>query len=180
MMVNFLTTPGAAMTVRERLFLNTLAEDVAERFACPLILNIGVEYGASIHCFHAGAPEAEIIGIDLNNSKMIANPGAALITADSTADSTQRLLEGEISLLLVDGGHTHDVVLQDATKWGARVAVGGVIVFHDYTDIQTMEILKNMIKGVRPAVDEWFQKVTRYDWDELPAPDSMKAWRRVG
>jgi len=178
-MVNFLTTPGAALTTRERLFLKELAEQTASAFECPTILNIGVEYGASIHCLRAGAPDVEIVGLDLNNSKMIANPGARLITADSTADSSQRLVEGDLPLVLIDGGHTYETVLQDATKWSVRVPLGGIIVFHDYTDIQTMQILKEMIRGVHPAVDEWFTNVTEYEWEEIKAPDSMKAWRRT-
>ena len=51
------TVPGAALTVAERLFLVDRAREVEERFGEEAtIVNIGVLWGASLHCLREGAP----------------------------------------------------------------------------------------------------------------------------
>lgn len=68
-MTDYLTARGWLSPV-EREALKAAASYAAARFLFPNFVNIGVEYGASLHCLRAGSQVARIIGVDLDTSKM--------------------------------------------------------------------------------------------------------------
>ena len=163
--VDYRTTPGASVTLAEREFLREMARKAGDSAN---IFNIGVGRGASMHCLRAGAPNATLYGIDLNNSLLIGDPKATLITGNSNDPSH---LPGEIvDLLFVDGAHDFKCVLYDVTLWAESVRLGGVMIFHDY-------YLNNT--EVREAVTFWFCHITSAVWTEVEAPHSMFALRKL-
>lgn len=171
--MNWLTTPWSALTGAEREWLFRAAGEAARRFgpAC-VIVNIGVEHGCSLHCLRAGAPRATIYGLDVDNSRLVGEPGAVLMTGDSN-----KLWKGfgrEVHLLFVDGGHDYKVVKGDLA-WLRYVVSGGLVVFHDYHDIH--DGLAPWIKGVRKAVDGWAG--TADGWEATEMLHSIQVFRRL-
>lgn len=181
-MSDYLTTPGAAMTRKEREFIREVSERADLAFPKVDVLtfvNIGIEYGASLHCLRAGSERAAIIGIDLNTEKLVGNPRALLWRRDSTRLQTLAEFDGPIHLVLVDGGHDYTTVLADATLWTSQIPIGGYVIFHDYHNLQTMEILRKGIARVGEAIDVWVSEVTQHSWRDLVAPDSLRVLERL-
>lgn len=165
MTTDYRTSKGCSLTLEEREFLREMAEQTP-RSGC--IVNIGVCYGASLHCLRAGAPEATLYGIDLNNSRLIGDPGAILITGNSNDPS--HLPGVAIDLLFVDGAHDFKTVLYDLTIWAERVQLGGVLICHDYYVHKS---------DVKQAVGFWLRHVTSGAWEELQPAHSIFALRRL-
>ncbi len=181
-MSNYLTTPGAAMTKKEREIIRKVAAKAHRVFDSESVLtfvNIGVEYGASLHCLRAGSDKATIFGIEKAKSKLIGDPRAMVIRADSTDLTTVAQVEGPVHVLLIDGGHEYDIVLDDATLWAPKVPIGGFVIFHDYHNIQTAEILKSGVAQVAPAADKWVSEVTEHSWRDLVTHDSLRVLERL-
>lgn len=156
-MTNYLNTPGQLFP-QERHFLRSLAESAVETFDTDaIIVNIGVRQGASLHCLRAGAPEARLIGVDINlhqkNKTLAGNPGAVLIEGDSNDPLTLFLMPNVIHLLFVDGGHSEDVVGGDIHNLTPRVCAGGVAAFHDYHEKRLRSGF-----GVKAAIDRWMRE----------------------
>ena len=127
------------------------------------MVNIGVEYGASLHCLRAGAPLARIFGIDLDNSKLVGDPGAVLITGHS--HEVSRRFKNNIALLFVDGGHDYATVMGDIIHWTPKVMPGGLVLFHDFSTRPQHE-------GVRLAVERWINSWTG-GWTQTALVDTL-------
>lgn len=176
------TVSGAFLSAIEREWLKYTAQSVAEVFDAPLLVNIGVWKGASMHCLRAGAPDATLVGIDVNTHKTqgVESLRAELIRRDSRhMGSWSR----PIHLLFIDGGHAYEVVRSDIRTFGKHVVVGGITAFHDYNRSKTY--LEKIARrrpgrlplGVRRAVDELCTKSR--GWDFLAMIDSIKAFQRA-
>lgn len=175
-MTDYMTTPGAALTSNERKLLYNISKWVAEKFLRPRILNIGVEYGASVHCLRAGGEKATLYAVDLSTTKFVGSrDNINFIEQNSHGDKISALVRAPLHLVFVDGDHSYDGVLADASLWGPKVVSGGYMLFHDYNNIQTMEILREQIKDVGPAVEHWFTTVQQEadNWTRLQTVDSI-------
>lgn len=97
-----------------------------------LVVNVGTWYGKSVACFLAGQPEARVITIDLDHSKIMEPlPGVKYITGDS-GDVALAWDEPQlIDLLFIDGSHSYPGVMRD-TVLADHVKPGGKVIFHDY------------------------------------------------
>ncbi len=121
-----------------------------------VIVNIGVEYGASLHCFSQGSPSALIVGVDIDISKAeVDGLPVVLVEADST--EYVKVWDREIDLLFVDGDHSYEGVTKDLA-WLDWLRVGGVVIFHDCYDWppapnRTPHQMEGV--GVNRAVDDW-------------------------
>ena len=179
-MIVWKTIKGALLSPTEREWLVNIAGSIAESFGSPLLLNIGIWHGASMHCLRAGAPGATLVGIDVAPRKLQRSDvlRAELIWKDSRTIVWDR----PIHLLFVDGGHAYDVVRSDIRNFGQHVVVGGIMAFHDYdrSKIYLKERARRHPKrrplGVRRAVDELCTK--NQGWEVLATIDSIKAFRR--
>ncbi len=161
------------MEPEERDWLMRMSAQMAGRFEKPTIVQIGVQYGASLACSLAGAPEARIVGVDLNIGFYEGPPGPVLMQANSKEYAPQFL--GPVHLLFVDGDHTRDGVHGDMQGWLGKVRPGGLAVFHDYRDIwQDGRSLQ--LEGVAQAVNAW--NWADSTWENVPAPGSLFAMRR--
>lgn len=173
--------PGAALTAIEREWLKNAACSVAEKFEAPLLLNIGIFKGASMHCLRAGAPAARLVGIDSGvQCKSGDIQEKAVLRAELIwKDSQQIAWNRPIHLLFVDGGHAYKVVHSDIRTFGKHVVVGGIMAFHDYAlSRECPEARRRRLLGVRRAIDELCTR--KQGWGVCGSADSIKAFQRVG
>jgi len=148
---------AAHLTPPEREWLKDIAEQISKDFpptpCAPLFLHIGVMHGGSLHCSRAGAPDAILVGVDLNLSTLRGNPQAVLLEGDSILLGWN--FGSPIHFLFVDGGHDYASVKMDVEAWGRLVVPGGIMAYHD-TDYH----------HVRRAIEEWTTHVTD-EWEEV-------------
>ncbi len=137
--IDWRTAPGAAMTLPERELLVKLAGDVGRG----VIVNIGIGPGASMRCLRAGAPDADLVGIDIDPLWQLPGPWG-LIQADSKTTGFDRVVD----LLFIDGDHTAEGVRGDVANWASRMRIGGIMAFHDYGNSHLP-----WCAGVKEAVD---------------------------
>lgn len=148
------------LTDPERDALVDYARSAAEGIAEATIVNIGVEFGASLHCLRHGAPGATLYGIDLNISKLVGDPHAKLIEGNSNDAAVAAMVPKDVDLLFVDGGHDYDTVLGDLRLWAPKVGVGGYLLLHDYSSWE-------LHKGVVDAVAAWERRLKKWKFIEL-------------
>jgi len=165
---------AAHLTPPEREWLKVIAEEIAEQFPAspvsPLFVHIGVLYGGSLHCSRAGAPNAPLVGVDLEVRALRDDPQAILLEGDSVVLGWN--FSTPIHFLFVDGGHDYASVKMDVEAWGRLVVPGGIMAYHD-----------SNFTPVRRAIDE-----TSADWEEVeisPATNEphttlrIRAFRRL-
>jgi predicted O-methyltransferase YrrM len=145
------------------------------------IVNIGVEYGASLICLRQGAPIANIIGVDIDMSKNEART-AKLVKMDSGefGKRWEYYTESrEIDLLFVDGDHSYEGVVRDLV-WTTYVRPAGYILFHDCYDWPPSppKTVHKVCPGVNKAVEEWFQ-ANAETVTEREHVDTMRIFRRI-
>lgn len=141
------------------------------------ILNIGVEYGASVTCLREGNPNANIYAIDLSLAKYEGptDDRIHLIEADSGAFVTQ--WSQPIHLAFIDGDHGHAGVLRDC-QYADHIVSGGLVLFHDCYDwVQGAPFVHRVCPGVASAVEVW--AADNRLWNELPPVGSMRIFRKV-
>ena len=145
------------------------------------IVNIGVEYGASLICLRHGNPTARIIGIDIDMSKNQATT-VKLIEMDSSELGKKWEFYTEytaIDLLFVDGDHSYEGVVRDLI-WTTYVRPSGYVIFHDCYDWPPAppKTEHGVCPGVNRAVEEWFQAAQDV-YVEREFVDTMRIFRRV-
>ena len=143
----------------------------------PIIVNIGVEYGASLACLRHGAPHAQIIGIDIDTSKAVDSYGCKLVEADSRLLWRKWSERKKIDVLFVDGDHSYKGV-QDDTMWTTFVRVFGHVIFHDCYDYDDPSVAHKLVPGVNKAVSEWANAMGN-DWLERDPAGTMRIFRRI-
>lgn len=163
---------GERITPPERQLLFDLAQRTVERFDHPLIVNIGVSWGASLHCLVAGAPYARHMAIDIDYERRPVHGIEILSTVEFITGNSQVMpISDPVHLVFVDGDHSYSGVLSDIIAW--TPVVGGVIAFHDY---KPQERDKRRLAGVRRAVDEIYRGG---GWRLCGAAGSVMAFERV-
>ena len=123
------------------------AQWIANRWAGPNIIDLGVDYGLSTFAFALGNKTAEVIGIDcfegdpqsgfrdteklvndLKEKNQITNVKFIKSYFD---DIAPHITPGSVDILHIDGLHTYEAVKHDFETWLPKVAGGGVILMHD-------------------------------------------------
>lgn len=166
---------GEKITPNERQLLFNLAQKVADDFEHPTIVNIGVSWGASLHCLVAGAPNANHIAIDIDYDKRPV-VGKELLNGIKFLhfDSSRIRVYESIHLVFVDGCHSYKCVKADAENFTPHIPVGGMIAFHDYMPEPRD---RKRLEGVERAVDEWLR--ANIDWIRIATCDSIVVFERV-
>lgn len=175
--MNYKTTRGY-LTDKERQYLFDIAKE------SDTIINVGIEYGASVHCFRQGNPNVTIIAIDLiGNQKFEGEVNAILLfeeedfafpkdyvfpenffTSEESfvvfieGNSNTINIEAKSDLIFVDGCHWGECLQNDIEKYSALATK--YLLFHDYSDDPPH-------KGVKQALDNWqsehFVKIDQID-----------------
>lgn len=206
-MIDYRTAKGW-LTVAERELLVELGRwaTVLRNSIGGCIINIGVEYGASVHCLQHGF-KGEVVGIDIDTSKFEGNRALPLrLVQCSSAQvvgttvfthgkrgimcETSRVLvegietTGEISefglplVVFVDGDHSYTAVLSDA-RLADFIPVRGIIAFHDCYDLEKGKPHPHpWDPDCNKAVQAWHD-AHRQQWQEQEPVDSIRWFRRV-
>ncbi len=174
--MNWRTASGNALPLSERTFLRDAAAAVTLQWRKPLIVNIGVLRCASMYCLRAGSISARIVGVDLHKPRGKVQPElqAEFIVGDSKI--CHQRFKKPIHLLFVDGDHRYAGVRADITGWVPKILLGGILIFHDCYPLPEALRKHPEIEGVNRAVSGWIQ--VAIGWEELKAPNSMRAFRR--
>lgn len=179
----YLKTAGAIITVPERKLIRAQTEEVVRRLGPKItMVNIGIGKGATMHCLRVGAPEALLIGVDSRERNL--HPlyeeflvPLKLILGVSQDPKTQAQIPGPIHVLLIDANHTYECVKEDIQDWTPKLAVGGVVMFHDYSPQEIYARRDPRLRGVEKAVTEW--QLTESFWRESGHAGSVIAFERV-
>lgn len=140
------------------------------------IINIGVEFGASVVCLRAGNHNIPITAIDLIGSDKL--HGASLAYLRQFNQPVQ-FLKGDsgslahtwnkpLDLVFVDGDHTTGGVLRDCV-FSRHLVKDGVICFHDCYNSPAAS-------AVNRGVSKWFGESIDFVEEELV--DSIRVFRR--
>lgn len=129
-----------------------------------VILNVGIEYGASLHCFKDGNPNCYIIAIDLiGDDKFEGNRDRIQFIK---GDSAKLKLDEEVDVSFIDGGHFYEEVKKDIENFAPMTKK--FLLFHDYSD-------QPMHAGVKKALDEWETD----EWEKIDQVDTIAIYKRV-
>lgn len=186
--MNYKTAKGW-LSENERQFLF----DIAKKSAT--IINVGIEYGASLHCLRQGNASANIVAIDLIGSEKlegISDLGyTQLLTVESSnnaktnkldvkatvsqssflllikADSTKLELKNfSADSTFIDGGHDYRCVKNDIARYAPITKK--YLMFHDYSNAEIHD-------GVKKALDEWQSP----DFELYKQIDTIRAYKRI-
>ena len=176
--MNYLEAKGW-LSKDERQYLRNIAIGYAT------ILNVGIEYGASLHCFNSS--NKKIVAIDLigasklngidafSNVQLLDTQsgytfklegmqnGLAVITGDSNKITLQNFLP---EVTFIDGGHDYQCVKNDIKQFAKITQT--YLLFHDYSDLP-------MHLGVKQALDEWQSS----DFEFVAQVDTIRAYKRL-
>jgi len=186
-MFDWKKVPGHGHSDEEREWFREMAEEIVARFdPSATIVNIGVYRGCSMHCFRAGAPEANLYGIDIKPGAIFRPDilNAQIIRANSTKWHVN--FHTPIHLLFIDGSHKPQDVRADIEGWGPKVVTHGIMAMHDYERSEEWHERRpascgaRQLIGVSQAVDEWWDEPDkREEWREIPAVGSIRAFERI-
>ena len=130
-----------------------------------VILNVGIEYGASLHCFQEGNKTCRIIGIDILGDAVF--EGARDRITFIKADTLEVPLDfGEVDVSFIDGCHYYNVIKEDIKKFAPITKK--FILFHDYSELP-------WVQGVVQALDEWKTD----EWEKIAQVDTIAVYKRV-
>jgi len=173
--VNWKTAYGKMLLPEEREYLMQMARETEARFGQAMMVNIGIFRYASMYCLRAGAPGAELVGVDIKYPDV--EPGTGLRAVDIIGDSAKVHADFDkpIHLLFIDGDHHYAGVKADLENWTPKVVPGGLVICHDYGPRPEHLALNPALEGVRRAVMEW---ADGGGWERLQASGSLAAYRR--
>jgi hypothetical protein len=145
------------------------------------LLNIGIEYGASLVCLRHGNSTAGLVGIDLDATRLASvlwEPLQPLRLLEDDSGQVAPRWTQALDLLFVDGDHSFAGVLRD-TVFCDHVVVGGVVVFHDCYDWGGSGRPHGVCPEVTQAVDVWLAKQPTGRWQEQPWVITSRVFRRT-
>jgi len=173
--VDYLQIGGAQVTQAEKRFIH----DIVAGYNRPdaVMVNIGIMWGCTLWCLRAGAPQAQLFGVDIAPDDWPIAYRDELHATIIKADSRTCPFDKPIDVLLIDGDHHYSVVDADIKNWVPRVRKGGVLIFHDYAPNAGNMAMFPELEGVKRAVDELCKREAY--WQVVQAPDSLKVlqWR---
>jgi len=168
---NFHQKAKGWLTPGERNLLKDLASKSSKH-----IINIGVEFGASVVCLRAGNYNVPITAIDLIGSDKL---DSANFTYLKQFKQPVQFLKGDsgtlahtwdkpIDLIFIDGDHTTGGVLRDCV-FAQYLEKDGIICFHDCYNSPAAS-------AVNKGVSKWFGESINFVEEELV--DSIRTFRR--
>ncbi len=178
----YLECPGAQLTQAEREYIKLMAEQITGKFPNPVFVNLGVMWGASMHCLRAGSKNAYLYGIDTDyKTHEVKNKKDLRPVLFATCDSVEwghRWKDMPVHIVFVDADHSYEAVQKDIKAWSPHVVSGGLMIFHDYNPTEHNLNLFPEIAGVKKAVAEWWvDAVGEYGY--VDSPDSLFVCRKL-
>lgn len=172
------------LTRDERQFLYETAGALGGKGAT--LINVGVEYGASVHCMLEGSPQSTVIAIDVDCKKYVDGPKSDKLFLWETPSilAARNWTFGKSPFIFIDGDHSLQGVMKDLEYFDLLLP-NGIIAFHDVwawppepkgtihkivPDVHTAV----MVNWRRPGTWKNFSKY----WEEIPQIDSIQAFRK--
>ncbi len=175
-MIDYMNARGY-IKPEERVMLYNAARETVPTIS-GVIVNIGVEYGASMACLRAGNPAALLIGIDIDMSKYEGPRDARMILIEARSYLTYAIWRRGIDLLFVDGDHGYQGVTDD-THWARYVKPNKHAIFQDCYDWDiTPPVPHKVCPGVNQAVSVWKNHWQQHAWRELDYVGSSRVFLR--
>lgn len=172
-MSNYLKAKGW-LTKSEREFLKNQASMLSPDAD---IINVGIEYGASLHCLRAGNSSATIHAFDLiGDEKLEGLPRALIYKGDSANFASRWVIDSHF--IFIDGDHSYNGVVKD-TKFILTLVPGGCVAFHDCYSWESPGMPHKICPEVNQAVDAWYE-MNKGDFQEIPCIDSIRAFIKNG
>lgn len=146
------------------------------------ILNVGIEYGASMVCLTDGSlPSVSVTGVDISLARYEGPkyPNRNFYLVESRSEDLLQVWNHSIDLLFVDGDHTREGVIKDI-GWIKFLKVGGYVAFHDCSDYGSCD--PNKPHHICPEVDEEVQVWYDHNIDsfvEVERACTIRTFRRV-
>jgi len=169
--IDYKTAPGW-LTEKERQLLYDISKSIEKPF--PSILNIGVEFGASLICFLSPRGDVSVFGIDIDTSKWkYLVPNVQLIQCDS--DSEYEWWARYVDVLFVDGGHSYQQTLNDL-RYTRHLKKGGILAVHDCYSWENPGVVRENAPEVNAALED-FLRDSPYEFEEMPYVDSIRWFR---
>ena len=163
-MVDYLSAKGW-ITQKERILLHKCALDLPPSSN---ILNIGIEYGASMACLTV--PDVNLYGVDIiGNDLMSVRLDATIYKKDSRKLYSH--WRKPLHFIFVDGEHSISGVLADA-RFASFLERGCKIAFHDCSITFGTPTAKLIVEEVNKAVNIWYN--TAIGFIEIEGIDSIR------
>lgn len=156
------------------------------------IVNIGVEYGASMVCLAEHYHGYMLIGIDIDLTKLEQSvkdglDGKAMFVMGNSHEQSVvtwlgRTLDvngAKVAVLFVDGDHSYEGTLADAIDYSHLVRPDGYVAFHDCFDWDHPERVStnDFVEGVGRAVNDWYAGNNDL-WEDVGKVGTMRIFRR--
>lgn len=149
------------------------------------VVEIGLQFGRSTSIALQVAKESGLtyIGIDPFTDPpdardawiKLANriyPGNFILLERRSGECGQVLL-GEVNLALIDGDHTEGGVRIDCQLLMPRIAVGGYLLFHDYSRESLPDVYPTVNSEMVAAI------MAGGEWEEEPTVGCLGIWRKM-
>lgn len=95
----------------------------------------------------------------------------AVFTYCDSVQASEEWEDEEVDLLLIDACHTFECVDKDIQAWWPKIAIGGILFFHDYIPHER----DTCINGVRAAIE----KHKNLAWKELGRPGISIVFKKL-
>lgn len=156
-----------------------------------IIVEIGGEFGQSASLFAKAAdPSVDIFTFDLfpgdlqvQHLSNLAEAGfkgrthAIKANSREAAGEWTTITTSNIDLLFVDGDHTYEGALGDATLWWPHLKKDGFIIFHDSTP-PTNTSPHPLHHEVNKAIEQWLEDTRKQaEWVEQTPVGTMRIFR---
>jgi len=143
-----------------------------------VMINIGVEYGASMACLRAGNPTAWLVGIDIDMSKYEGPKDDRIILIQTRSYNAYLFWKKPIDLLFVDGDHGFKGVMDD-TLWTLYLRPGKLVIYQDCYDWDVRPPVPHKVcPGVNKAVETWSTSNQSGAWTELDYVGTSRVFKR--
>jgi len=176
---DLMTVPGLISPDERELLRETCAKAVDIFGPHVVLVNIGIYLGGSCYCMRAGAPEATLIGADVNGWDLVQGERDILNMTLLQGDSkeTHKSVTVPVHVMFVDGDHSYRGVKADILNWVRPFVIeGGYVIFHD-AFYEKSSSFYNAHKGIAQAIEELI--VPDSQWEEQEKVDSIRWFRRI-
>ena len=99
------------------------------------------------------------------------NLGKYIIPILSKSSEASKTFSETISLLFIDGGHSHEAALSDYNSWKEKICSGGLLVIHD--------VFPNPQDGGRPPFEIYSEAQTSKQFEDLGIYETLGILKKI-
>ena len=99
------------------------------------------------------------------------NLGKYIIPILSKSSEASKIFSETISLLFIDGGHSHEAALSDYNSWKEKICSGGLLVIHD--------VFPNPQDGGRPPFEIYSEAQKSEQFEDLGIYETLGILKKI-